>query len=78
MQIPLFVIGEPVRRGALLDLTFINKGGLIGDLKAEGTIECSDNEMSELRILRGESQAKSKIITLDFRRADFFPLQGST
>lgn len=61
----------PIRRDALLDLTFINKGGLIGDIKVEGTTDFSDNEMAEFRILRGESQARSKVTALDFRRAEF-------
>lgn len=60
MQIPLLVIEKSVRRGTLLDLTFINKGGFIGELKGEGTIDFSDNEMAEFRILRGQSQAKKK------------------
>lgn len=72
MQNPLLIFEKPVRRGALLDLTFINKGGLIGELKVEGTIDFSDNGMAEFRILRGESQTKSKITTQDFRRADYF------
>lgn len=78
MQIQLLVIEKPIRRGALLSLPFINKDGLIGELKVEGTTDFSDNEMTEFRILREETQAKSKITTLDFRRADFFPFWGST
>lgn len=34
----------PIRRDALLDLTFINKGGLIGDIKVEGTTDFSDRD----------------------------------
>lgn len=60
MQIPLLVIEKSIRRGTLLDLTFINKGGFIGELKGEGTIDFSDNEMADFRILRGQSQAKKK------------------
>ncbi|PKU29548.1 glycerol kinase [Limosa lapponica baueri] len=64
------VIEEPMRRGALMDLIFTNKEGLIWDVKVKGSLGCSDHEM-EFRILRGGSRAKNKLTTLDFRRADF-------
>ncbi|GAB0179340.1 hypothetical protein GRJ2_000399300 [Grus japonensis] len=65
------VIEKKMRRGALRDFILTKKEGLIGDVKAEGNLGCSDHEIVEFRILRGGSQAKSKITSLDFRRDDF-------
>ncbi|GAB0206941.1 hypothetical protein GRJ2_003159700 [Grus japonensis] len=65
------VVEEPTRRGVLLDLVLTNKEGLVGDVKAGGSLGCSDHEMVEFRILRGRSRAISRITTLDFRRANF-------
>jgi len=60
-----------MRRGVLLDLVLTNKEGLVEDVKAGGSVSCSDREMVEFRILRGESRAIRRIKTLDFRRANF-------
>lgn len=70
-NLPAQMIKDPARRGALLDLTLTNKERLIGDVKVKGCLGCSDQEMVEFRILRRENNAKSRITTLDFRRADF-------
>ncbi|GAB0210350.1 mitochondrial enolase superfamily member 1 [Grus japonensis] len=67
----LQVIEEPTRRGAMLDLILTNKEGLVGDVKLKGSLGCSDHEMVEFRILRAARRARSKLTTLDFRRADF-------
>ncbi|GAB0208218.1 hypothetical protein GRJ2_003287500 [Grus japonensis] len=67
----LQVIEEPTRRGAMLDLVLTNKEGLVGDVKLKGSLGCSDHEMVEFRILRAARRARSKLTTLDFRRADF-------
>jgi len=40
-------------------------------VKAGGSLDCSDHEMVEFRILRGGSRAMSRVKTLDLRRADF-------
>lgn len=61
------VIGEPTRRGALLDLVLTNRDGLVGNMKVEGSLGCSDHEMLEFKILRGQSRAKSRTATLDFK-----------
>jgi len=65
------VVEEPTRKGALLDLVLTNKEGLVEDVKVGGRLSCSDHEMVEFRILRGESRAISRIKTLDLRRANF-------
>ncbi|GAB0209788.1 hypothetical protein GRJ2_003444500 [Grus japonensis] len=67
----LQVTEEPTRRGAMLDLILTNKEGLVGDVKLKGGLGCSDHEMVEFRILRAARRARSKLTTLDFRRADF-------
>ncbi|PKU35594.1 glycerol kinase [Limosa lapponica baueri] len=70
------VMEKPVMRGTLLDLILTNKEGFPGDVKTKGNLGCSDHEMVEFRILRGWSRAKSKITSLDFRRADFGLFRG--
>ncbi|GAB0206600.1 mitochondrial enolase superfamily member 1 [Grus japonensis] len=67
----LQVIEEPTRRGAMLDLVLTNKEELVGNVKLKGSLSCSDHEMVEFRILRAARRARSKLTTLDFRRADF-------
>jgi len=65
------VVEEPTRRGALLDLVTVNKDGLAEDVKAGGSLGCSDHAMVNFRILCGGSRAISRIKTLDLRRANF-------
>lgn len=65
------MIEEPRRRGALLDLILTNKEGLVGDVKAKGSLDCSAHEVVEFRILKLRRRAISKLTTLDSRRADF-------
>lgn len=65
------VTEEPVGRGALLDLTLIKKGRLPEDVRVKGCLDCNDQEMVKLSILRGDSRAKTKILTLSFRREEF-------
>ncbi|GAB0181918.1 cAMP-dependent protein kinase inhibitor alpha [Grus japonensis] len=60
-----------MRRGTILDLVLTNKEGLVGDVKLKGSLGCSDHEMVEFEILRAARRARSKLTTLDFRRADF-------
>ncbi|KAK4826285.1 hypothetical protein QYF61_007132 [Mycteria americana] len=67
----LQVIEEPIRRGILLDLILTKNEGLIENVKVKGSLGCSDHEMVEFRILMGGRRLKSKLTTLDFRRADF-------
>ncbi|GAB0206109.1 hypothetical protein GRJ2_003076500 [Grus japonensis] len=59
------------RRGTMLDLSLTNKEGLVRDVKLKGSLDCSDHEMVEFRILRAVRRALSKLTTLDFSRADF-------
>ncbi|TRZ05888.1 hypothetical protein HGM15179_021217 [Zosterops borbonicus] len=68
----LMQVGEdPMRKGVLLDLVLPNQEGLIEDVKAEGSLGCSDHKMVELRILHGGSKALSRTRTLNFWRTNF-------
>lgn len=58
------VIEETAGRGALLDLTLTKKGRLPEDVRIKGCLDCSDQEMVKLSILRGDSRAKTNIPTL--------------
>ncbi|GAB0179400.1 hypothetical protein GRJ2_000405300 [Grus japonensis] len=64
------VVEESTKGEVLLNLVLTNKGGLVGDVKVGGSLDCSDHEMVEFRILCGRSKAISRITTLDFRRAN--------
>ncbi|GAB0205822.1 mitochondrial enolase superfamily member 1 [Grus japonensis] len=55
----------------MLDLVLTNKEGLVGDVKLKGSLGCSDHEMVEFKILRAARRAHSKLLALDFSRADF-------
>lgn len=59
-----------MRRGTLLALMFASNEQLIAEVKVEG-LSCSDHEIVEFRILRGERKVKSKLTTVDLRTADF-------
>ena len=66
------VVEEPMRQGVLLDLVLTNRDGLVRDVKVGGSLGCSDHEMVEFQMELGKgSKAKSRIATLDFRRANF-------
>jgi len=67
----LQAIEEPTRRGAMLNLVLTNKEGLVGNVKLKGSLGCSDHEMVEFKIPRAARRVRSKLATLDFRRADF-------
>lgn len=58
-----------MRRDTLLDL--IKKKELVVGGKVKGSLGCNDHDIVEFRILTGGSRAKTKLTTLDFRRANF-------
>lgn len=58
-----------------LDQIIANKEELIRDVKVRSSIGCSVHKVMKFSILGEGSRAKSKIIALDFRRADLQPLQ---
>jgi len=63
-------VREPIRRDALLGLILANEG-VVGNVKAKGSLGCSDHEMVEIRILRAGRKVKSKLTILDSRGVDF-------
>jgi len=67
----LQVTEQPTRRGAMLDLALTSKEGLVGNMRLKGILGCSDHKMVEFKILKAARRARSKLTTLDFRRADF-------
>jgi len=55
----------------ILDLLVTNAREIIGDIKTEGSLSCSDHALVELAVLRDMGQAKSKVRTPNFRKAKF-------
>lgn len=67
-NILMHVVEEPVRKGVLLDLVLTNKEGPVGDVKAGGSLGCSDHQIVEFRNM--EKKIRWTVI-LDFRKAHF-------
>jgi len=67
----LQVTEEPMKRGVMLDIVLTTKDGLVGNVKVKGSLGCSDHKMEESKILRAARRVRTKLATLDFRRADF-------
>jgi len=65
------VAEELMWRGVLLDLVFTNKERLVGDVKAGGSLGCSNHEVVKFKILYGRIKAISRSATLGFRRVNF-------
>lgn len=64
------LVSDPTRGGALLDLLFINKKGLVGDVVG-GRLGYSDSEIIEFSIFGETRRGINKTSTLDFWRVDF-------
>ena len=65
------LVSEPTRGGALLDLLFTNREGLVGDVVVGSCLGQSDHEMVELSILGEARKGTSKTAVLEFQRTDF-------
>ncbi|XP_040977464.1 uncharacterized protein LOC121232961 [Aquila chrysaetos chrysaetos] len=65
------VLREPTRKDALLDLLFVNREGIVGDVLVGGCLGHSDHEMVEFKIFSVMRKQDSRVATLDFRRANF-------
>ncbi|KAK4817900.1 hypothetical protein QYF61_002284 [Mycteria americana] len=61
----------PPREGAPLDLLFVNREGLVGDVTVGGHLRHSDHKMTELLILGGARKGASRTAAWDFWRAAF-------
>jgi len=65
------LVSEPTRGGALLDLLFTDRKGLVGDVVVRGCFGLSNHEMTEFLVHDKVKRRASKTTTMDFRRADF-------
>jgi len=65
------LVSEPMRGGALLDLLFTNREGLVGDVVVRGCLGISDHEMREFLVCGEVKRGGSKTTTMDFWREDF-------
>lgn len=65
------VVNEPTKESTQLDHIFTNKEELVGELRARGSLGCSDHEMVKSRILQEGNKAKRRFTTSDFRRTGF-------
>ncbi|PKU29698.1 adaptin ear-binding coat-associated protein 1 [Limosa lapponica baueri] len=65
------LVKEPTREGALLDLLFVNKEGLVGYVMVGGRLGHSAHEMKEFSVLREARREASRTAIMDFQKADF-------
>ena len=65
------LLGEPTRGGALLDLVFTNREGLVGEVKVGDHLGQSDHGIVEFSILGDVKRVTSKTTFLNFQRVDF-------
>ena len=61
------LVREPTRGGALLDLLFNNREGLVGDVE----VGQSDHGIVEFSVLGDVRRVTSKTAILNFQRVDF-------
>ena len=64
------LVQEHTRGGALLDLLFANREGLMGDVKVGDCLGQSDHEIAEFSILSDARRVTSKTAILTLRRVD--------
>jgi len=68
-------VSESAREGTPLDLLFVNREGLVGDVMVGGHLEHSNREIIEFLILREFDYQRRRGISgtanLDFRRTNF-------
>ncbi|PKU29997.1 hypothetical protein llap_19699 [Limosa lapponica baueri] len=65
------LVREPTMEAALLDLLFVNREGLVGDVTVGDCLGHSDYEMIEFSVLREARRGASRTATMDLQRADF-------
>jgi len=65
------MVKEPTRGSKILDLLFLNREGVVWNLKAEGRLGHSDHEMLDFSILVEPRRGVIRTATVDFQRADF-------
>ena len=68
------LVREPTRGSKILDfanLLFVNREGLVGDVKVGGRLGHSDHEMLDFSILVEPQRGVSRTATMDLQKADF-------
>ena len=65
------MVRESTRGSKILDLLFVDKQGLVGDVNVRSCLGHSDHEMLDFLILVEPRWGVSRTATLDFWRADF-------
>ena len=65
------LVSEPTKEGASLDLLFVNREGLVGDVMVGGHLGHHNHEMIEFLILGEVKRGVSRTATLDFQRTVF-------
>lgn len=65
------VPSEPARKDALLDLLFVSREGLVGDVMVDGCLGRRDHKIVEFTIFGVMRKMVSRVDTLDFKRANF-------
>ena len=60
-----------MRGSKILDLLFVNREGLVGDVEVGGCLEHSDHKMLDFSIPVEPRRGVSRTATLDFQSADF-------
>ena len=65
------MLKELNRGDALLELLLINREEQVEDVKADGSLGCTDCRMVKSKILKEVREASNRIVILVFRRAAF-------
>jgi len=65
------VLSDPTSKDVFLDLLYVNREGLVGDVTAGSCPGHSDHEMVEFKIFSVLRKKDSRVATLNFRRAIF-------
>ena len=65
------LVKEPTQGSKILDMLFVHREGLVGDVKVGGCLGQSDHKMIDFLILVEPWRGVSRTDTLDFQRADF-------
>ena len=55
----------------MLDLILTNNEGLVGNVKLNSSLGCSDHEIVGLKFLRAARRAHSTLTALDFKRTEY-------
>jgi len=71
------LVWEPTRSGALLDLLFTNREGLVGDMKAWDCLRQSNYEIVEFSILGDVRRMTSLNYYLELPEGRFWPAQDA-